>query len=161
MPGNQNQTSESFLEQLRQANRDTNVDIINTIVKTVEILGSQNQAQTKLLKENNLELQEKLNYLTEQAKINEMEKELARIRKDKRAKAQRDRDAMKEIHFDAALKLAKHPNMYKQCRNRCALTLLFVTGLRSSELRFITVGLVKELFQNGTMGVALIGISVG
>lgn len=150
MPGHEDQTTQSFIEQLRQANRDTNVDVINAIAKSVEILGSQSQEQ-------NQKLQKRLDYLMEQAKIAEDEKEAARSRKEKRAKARRDRkrDAIKEIHFDAALEISKYQrqNRYIQARNRCALTLLFITGLRSSELRFITVGLVKELFQNGTMGV--------
>lgn len=155
LPGDENQTPESFIEQLRQANQESNLEVLNTIVKAVEILGSQSQAQTESLKADNIELRAKINYLTEQAKIAADEKETARLRKEKRARANRDRrrDAIQDVHFYAALELAKHPNKYKEARNRCALTLLFITGLRSSELRFITVKLVKELFQNGTMGV--------
>ena len=48
MPGDADQTSESFIEQLRQANQESNLEVLNTIVKAVEILGSQNQAQTDL-----------------------------------------------------------------------------------------------------------------
>lgn len=157
MPGHENQTTHSFIEQLRQANRDTNVEVINAIIKAVEILGSHSQEQAQGLRMDNQNLQKRLDYLVEQAKIAEDEKEAARIRKEKRAKAKRDRkrDAIKEEHFEAALEIAKRKsrNCYIQARNRCALTLLFITGLRSSELRFITVGLVKELFQHGTMGV--------
>ena len=82
-------------------------------------------------------------------------RETAKLRKEKRARANRNRrrDAIQDVHFYAALEMAKHPNKYKEARSRCALVLLFITGLRSSELRFITVKLVKELFQNGTMGV--------
>lgn len=155
LPGNKNQTSESFIDAIRQANRDTNVEIINTIIKAVQVLGSQNDAQLKSLNKKNLELQEKLDYLVDQAHIAEMEKEAADEKRRKRALAIRDRkrDAIKEIHFDAARELAKNRNMYIEARSRCALTLLFITGLRSSELRFITIDLLTELFQNGTMGV--------
>lgn len=141
-------TTENFIEQLKEANRDTNTEVIDSIVAAVQILSDQNQTQTQYL-------EEQLEYLTEQARITQAEKEAARERKEKRARATQDRkrNAVREDHLEAALVLAKHENPYIEARNKCALVLLYVTGLRSSEILFIKVRTLKDLFQDGLISV--------
>ena len=113
---------------------------------------------------NNLELQRKvdllqqeLSYISEQTKIQELDRHKRELNKIKRETALKLplRDVISNEEFVRIIKIEKRKS-YSGCRRRLALVLLYLTGLRVSNLLILSLRHVKSLFKEGKMVIPLI-----
>ena len=105
----------------------------------------------------NSDLSAKVDFLTSEAQINKdirIKRALAKAKRDSAAKLP-SRDSISREEFDIIISLIK-TNRYSCCRRRFAMALLYVTGLRVSNLLVFTVRHIKSLTNSGSVEISLI-----
>ena len=95
-------------------------------------------------------IEREIHHIREEKKSKERSKELR-----KNAKKQPLRDSISEEEFYFILELIKHKN-FVPSRKITAYILLFVTGLRVSNLLILTVSHLKQLLNQGSTQISLI-----
>lgn len=113
--------------------------------------------QYENLKAQNVYLEKQLNTVCEEIEIlkqKRLEQE-ARVLKRKNAKKQPQRDKMEYAEFCYILDLVKDMNFYN-ARKRCAFIILYITGLRVSNLLLLKKDHILKLFASGSVRLDLI-----
>ena len=128
--------------------------------KTTSLLESQlaeSRQQYQTLYSKHLEQQKQIEFLYEEARVLKEARELAEERKLKRQNAKKVdlRQTVSSEDFNLILTLVKGC-IFTASRRRLALSLLFVTGLRVSNLLTFTVENVRCLFESGETTISLI-----
>jgi site-specific recombinase XerD len=98
-----------------------------------------------------------LNYVADETKINEIARNKRELSKQKRSMSVKLplRDVVSKDEFNTVLSLIES-NSFSDCRRRLALVVLYLTGLRVSNLRVLTVRHFKMLFRTGKTIIPLI-----
>jgi site-specific recombinase XerD len=114
-------------------------------------------AENLMLREKLSEVNETLNYVADQTKINEIARHKRELAKQKRELAAKLplRDVVSKEEFSIIINQVKSKS-FASCRRQLALVLLYLTGLRVSNLLILTVKQVKSLFFDGKVIIPLI-----
>ena len=105
----------------------------------------------------NIELQNQINFLEQEARINQSKRLLKEERalKRKNAVTQKLRDSINETEFHGIIELVKQ-NGFVASRKKTALFLLYVTGLRVSNLLKLQIKHINDLLDKGKTVISLI-----
>lgn len=125
---------------------------------------SREHLKSEKLLQQNLELKFKLiemnktmSYVAEQTKIQENTREKKALAKQKRDLSTKLplRDTISRADFDVVISLVKG-HRFSKARRRLALALLYLSGLRVSNLRLLSVKNVKTLLKTGDVTLPII-----
>ncbi len=125
---------------------------------------SREHLKSEKLLQQNLELKFKLieinktmSYVAQQTKIQENTREKKALAKQKRDLSTKLplRDTISRADFDVVISLVKK-HRFSKARRRLALALLYLSGLRVSNLRLLSVKNVKTLLKTGNVTLPII-----
>lgn len=152
----QEKLQKQVISRIEQSKEQVIAHLIQT-AKEAEARAEQIQSQYKNLYHEHLETQKHVHYLSEQAQAAQREKEEKEQRKlkKKQAKKQEIRQTVSSEEFELIINLVKGRGNAKP-RRRLALVLLFLTGLRVSNLLLFKVAHGSELFEKGNTHIPLI-----
>lgn len=129
----------------------------NTMAEQVKIEAAEARKNYNTIYEQCLQLQQQIQYLQKEAeylqKLRE-DKEIAKLKK-KNAKRMEIRQTISNSDFQFILSLVKGKRFVLE-RRRLALVLLYLTGLRVSNLLILNVRHVKELVESGKTNISII-----
>lgn len=103
------------------------------------------------------EVRESLKVVAEESKIQGENRHARELAKQKRSLAEKLplRDVVSSIEFSSILELIKG-DRFSNCRRRLCLVILYITGLRVSNLLIFNVKHLKDLFKTGKVTIPLI-----
>jgi site-specific recombinase XerD len=150
----------TFFLDWKQQQQEWQKDLKQTLMQAVEEAKEREQValkQNKTLYEQYLEVQKQLEYMHQRAVEEQREKEEKQARKLKKQQAKKKdlRQTVTPQDFEFILSLVKGRAGAKE-RRRLALTILYLTGLRVSNLLLFQVSHVKQLMEKGHTRITLI-----
>lgn len=152
----QQKLQKQVISQIEQRKEQVIAHLTQT-AKEAKARAEEIQSQYKNLYHKHLETQQHIHYLSEQAQAAQREKEEKEQRKlkKKQTKKQEIRQTVSSEEFKVIITLVKGRGNAKP-RRRLALVLLFLTGLRLSNLLLFKVAHGNELFEKGNTRIPLI-----